>query len=129
MALDMYLYTKDKSSTSKNSEFEEIHCWRMFHALHNWFVNNIQAGIDDCKHHLFTEEKLNSLISTLRVINDSKLEDVAKANLPTVEGVYFGSEDYDENYFEEVKEALEVLTDIKNKVNLNECDLYYCSWW
>ena len=49
--------------------------WRKANEIHNWFVENVQDGIDDCDyHHEVTEEMLELLRSTCKaVIKASKL--------------------------------------------------------
>ena len=53
---------------------------------------------------------------------------IASETLPTMEGFFFGSTDYDEHYFEQIKEVL-VFTDyaLENVAN-DEVVLMLCSW-
>lgn len=54
---------------------EQVGYWRKANEIHNWFVENVQDGIDDCDyHHEVTEEMLELLRSTCKaVIKASKL--------------------------------------------------------
>ena len=56
MGLDMYLLK------NKNFDFgKEVCYWRKSNAIHNWFVNNIQDGKDDCGLYPVSKEKIKEL--------------------------------------------------------------------
>ena len=53
-------YIKEQGKTYKwISLFEEVGYWRKANAIHNWFVNNIQNGKDDCRRYEVSKENLN----------------------------------------------------------------------
>jgi hypothetical protein len=84
--------------------------WRKFNALHNWFVENVQDGIDDCTPSLVTKDDIERLIKVLEgLMENYGDDDYASEYFPTTEGFFFGSTDYDEYYWEDVKETLEDL--------------------
>ncbi len=155
MGLDMYLY---KRTYVKNWEFmdesqkhrisiekdgkvredikperityitEEVAYWRKFNALHAWFVENCQDGIDNCKEHYVSKQQLEELLSTLKEIDSSNEISTAEENLPTQSGFFFGGTEYDEYYFEEVKETIETLESLLSEENL-DASYFYCSSW
>lgn len=46
---------------------DEVAYWRKANAIHQWFVDNVQDGIDDCDyHHEVTEWKLRQLLETCK---------------------------------------------------------------
>jgi hypothetical protein len=155
MGLDMYLY---KRTYVKNWEFmdesqkhrisiekdgkvredikperityitEEVAYWRKFNALHAWFVENCQDGIDNCKEHYVSKQQLEELLSTLKEIDSSNEISTAEKNLPTQSGFFFGGTEYDEYYFEEVKETIETLESLLSEEN-SDASYFYCSSW
>ena len=41
---------------------EEAGYWRKANAIHGWFVDNVQDGMDDCKEYYVSREKLKELL-------------------------------------------------------------------
>lgn len=135
---------------------EDIAYWRKANAIHNWFVSNVQNGEDDCKEYFVSRKQLRDLLDTInKVLNSSKLvkgkvhngtrhengttteimedgkivEDstVAEELLPTTEGFFFGSTDYDQYYIQDLEYTKKVLTE---ELALPENgDYYYSSSW
>jgi len=152
MGLDMFLYaerylndyTKDVEEQSLLEEVEnaiqykmpgkikyvtsEAMYWRKANAIHNWFVKNVQDGVDDCKKYYVSTEKLIELRDTLTEIlhNKDKVEEL----LPHIQGFFFGSYDYDEYYFDEIERTEKELTDIINdwKDDFGISFYYQASW-
>jgi hypothetical protein len=54
------------------SVFHQACYWRKFNALHNWFVANIQDGVDDCGSYEIQIENLNDCIATLKEVAKTK---------------------------------------------------------
>ena len=82
----------------------DVKYWRKSNAIHNWFVENVQDGTDDCGEYPVSSEKLDELLYTIQQV----LEDHDKAEelLPTAGGFFFGSTDYDEYYFQDLQDTL-----------------------
>jgi len=150
--------------TDKISEIIfEVMYWRKANAIHKWFVNNCQDGVDDCRDAYVSREDLQTLYSICyKVLEGSKLvkgkvkngyhiirrsngtmgeepiledgeyiEDatVAKQLLPTDNnGCFFGSTDYDQWYYSDIKETKEML-EKELSIPDNHCDYYYHSSW
>jgi hypothetical protein len=118
--------------TSKISHIiENVMTWRKANQIHNWFVKNIQNGIDDCKEYDVGIEDLEKLLDTCKKV----LEDNTKAPklLPCTEGFFFGSTDYNEYYFDDVQETkgeLEKIIEHYNteRDNLHQYFTYQSSW-
>jgi hypothetical protein len=135
---------------------EQVAYWRKANAIHQWFVDNVQRGNDDCKEYYVQAEQLQDLLSLCtQVLNASELVDGEIANgytvedgkkipivesgktvknpstaqqlLPTQEGFFFGSTDYDQWYIDDIKYTKDTL----EKVLAEEpCgDYYYSSSW
>ena len=96
---------KGRSEPSEPSKDLILGYFRKHNNIHKWFVNNIQNGVDDY------------------TITDEGLEFV-KENLPTNDGFFFGSTEYDNDYFWTVENAINVLTQVITICNLNYFRLY-----
>lgn len=133
----------------------EIGYWRKANAVHQWFVNNVQNGEDDCGSYDVSREQLqdlldivNELLSKIKlksgvIQNGSRLSDkgwepilekgktiinpeVCGELLPTTNGYFFGSTDYDEYYYRDLKDTKKILTKaLKSK---GDNFFYYASW-
>lgn len=121
---------------------EEVGYWRKCNAIHNWFVNHVQDGIDDCEyHHEVTKEILEKLYNDCcTVLQNSELtsEDnrnviidatVAESILPTQCGFFFGNTDYDEWYIDSLKHTIDVIDNIIKTTNFETQMIYYHSSW
>lgn len=102
-----------------------IFYWRKANAIHRWFVEHVQYGMDDCRPYPVHPELILDLIDRCqRVTVDHSL---APELLPSQGGFFFGSTEYDDWYFQDVEE-----TAIKLKQQLSQCigmALTYQSSW
>lgn len=138
---------------------EEVGYWRKANQIHNWFVENIQDGVDDCHYHReVTEEDLNDLLIVCeRVLdscemvdgeiqNGSKFENgkwipimepgksvkdssVAEELLPSTSGFFFGGTDYDEYYVRDIKNTIDIITKVLETTDFETQMIYYISSW
>lgn len=85
------------------SVFHEGAYWRKANAIHAWFVDNVQAGVDDCNHYELTREDLEKLknICTQAI----KTKDTQK--LKPRDGFFFGSTAIDDWYWADLKRTIE----------------------
>src|SRR3982751_6350886 len=81
--------------------------WRKANAIHNWFVENVQDGTDDCGYYYAEASKLKELIAECKKVLASK--DNAAELLPTTSGFFFGGTDYDEWYFQSMEDTIQQL--------------------
>lgn len=105
---------------------EEGITWRKSNAIHKWFVDTVQEGDDNCGEYYVDKEQLNDLLDIVTRI--SKDHSLAEELLPTQEGFFFGSYDYDEYYFEDIEFTKKELSKLLNSNNVN-FDFYYQSSW
>ena len=97
---------------------EEIGYWRKANAIHKWFVDNVQNGNDDCGCYDVTIEEIKELYETCKsVIKDPEL---AKSELPTGAGFFFGATEYDEWYFQSLQNTVDVLEPLFNDEQIAE---------
>lgn len=108
------------------SVVEEVMYWRKFNALHKWFVDNVQEGVDDCKETYVDESDLKMLLETLTYVLENK--DSAETILPTAQGFYFGNDEMDDNYWNYVKSTIIQLKDLLEEDNKGASFYYRSSW-
>lgn len=138
---------------------DQVGYWRKANQIHNWFVENIQDGVDDCDYHReVREEDLEDLLDVCKTVlkscemvegeicngytyEDGKqipmMEDgkyvkdpsVAEELLPTSSGFFFGSYDYDEYYVEDIKNTIEIITKVLETTDFETQMIYYVSSW
>lgn len=106
---------------------EQVAYWRKFNALHAWFVQNCQGGVDECQESYVSIEKLKELLAALEQVIADK--NSATKVLPTQGGFFFGGTDYDDYYFQDVKDTIKVLKALIKESEGVDCDFYYQASW
>lgn len=146
MGLDMYLNAKrflwhsEEELAGKISEnFPEIGdkrikevtaeamYWRKSNQIHKWFVDNVQDGTDDCGNYDVSREQLKELLGVIEQV----LADRSKAHalLPNSAGFFFGSQDYNEYYFEDLEATKVALLDLIDEEKWKGWYFEYHSSW
>lgn len=108
---------------------EQVGYWRKANAIHKWFVETCADGEDDCKPvHVDIKQLRELLLIVERVLGDHSL---AEKLLPSTSGFFFGSTEYDEWYFDDLKDTKRILTDILKapEEDLKYCDFEYQASW
>ncbi len=83
----------------------EVGYWRKDNHIHQWFVDNVQDGTDDCRPYYVTREQLQELKDLcLQVLEDRNPE-----NLPRAYGFFFGSTEIDEGYWESLTDTINII--------------------
>lgn len=138
---------------------DQVGYWRKANQIHNWFVENIQGGIDDCNYHREVRESdLRDLLDVCervlascemvsgQICNGYTYKDgnrvaimeegryvkdssVAEELLPSTSGFFFGGTDYDEYYVEDIKDTIDIITHILETTDFNTQMIYYISSW
>lgn len=78
----------------------EIAYWRKANAIHGWFVNNCADGVDDCSPMEVSAGQLSMLLAAVKSVLAN--HSLAPEILPTRKGFFFGSEEYDDWYFDQL---------------------------
>ena len=173
MGLDMYLYASIYLSTYDPKEARiaqqikpifimegfdlpepkfvkwEVGYWRKANAIHRWFVDNVQAGNDDCGHHYVGRERLEELrhrcLGALlaRKKKDKHIkvtkEDRAKIReydpgegllygLEPTSGFFFGSTEIDDGYYDDLNRTVRTI-DTALPLFAKGLDFEYHSSW
>lgn len=152
MGLDMYLYKKNfiwsgdwvkpehkqEVLVKKGGELdtkikpervkyvvEEIGYWRKANHIHNWFVENVQNGIDECQESWVSREHLETLLAKCKEVLENR--GTAESSLPTQSGFFFGSTDYDEYYFGDIERTVEIIEEALSDETADDFT-YRASW-
>lgn len=105
---------------------EEVAYWRKFNALHNYIVEKHAGGTDECQDIYIGLTDLEVIVETLKEVLKSKPTPEGEVDndapdpediLPTSPGFFFGSTDYDEYYYQDVEDTIDVLQPLIDEVN------------
>ena len=129
MGLDMYLnarrhlwFNEDKLKAQVAESFPELGdvdvkevvveagYWRKANAIHKWFVDNVQNGVDDCGSYEVSTEQIKELLDL--VVEVLQNRDKASVLLPTQSGFFFGQTQYDDYYFEDMEVTKKILENL-----------------
>ena len=100
--------------------------WRKANAIHNWFVQNVQDGEDNCRPYYVDTEKLKELRDECQAaLADKDNTDI----LPSAAGFFFGSTERDEYYYNDLKDTVKIINNILNNDRFKGLDIYYQSSW
>lgn len=132
--------------------------WRKANQIHNWFVENVQGGEDDCGTYDVTRDQLRELRDTAKKVLDSldlkpgkvangykinedgKREyyyedgevatniELAKELLPATEGFFFGSTDYDGFYARDLEDTITQIDRVLKALPDGWYLAYHSSW-
>jgi len=85
----------------------EVAHWRKADAIHQWFVDNVQNGEDNCSEYYVPTDLLIELRDTCTAV----LADPSRAGelLPPQGGVSFGGTEIDDGYLDDLRYTVEVL--------------------
>lgn len=129
MGLDMYLTANMYVSENSDSELVKavsttvpelaiegcslsnvnvrIGYWRKANAIHQWFVDNVQGGDDDCRGYYVDREQLSELKALCNLVLAHP--ELAAETLPPSDGCFFGSQAIDDFYFDDLRKTVEVI--------------------
>lgn len=104
--------------------------WRKANAIHKWFVDNCAEGVDNCKDVYVSREKAERLLELCDLVLENPKE--ANEELPVEKGFFFGSQEYDEWYFKDIKYTKDLLQKVLAFLDKDEEGIYeilYCASW
>lgn len=149
LIMNKYLFIWHKPTTNYVGidVTEEIGYWRKANAIHNWFVENVQKGEDDCGTYVVSKDKIKELKQICervydslddndmkKVVNEDGFEEevynntkIAEELLPTVDGFFFGGKGYTKWYKESLLDTIHICNDCEFVADDMEI-LYHSSW-
>lgn len=130
--------------------------WRKANHIHKWFIDNCSSGEDDCRPVDVCRDSLKTLRDLCQTVIDKSnlvpgnvhvgtsfeagekkemyepgkiVEDptVALDILPPSEGFFFGGQDVDEYYIEDVKETIKIIDAVLKLPK--DWEFEYCASW
>lgn len=137
---------------------EEVGYWRKANQIHQWFVDNVQEGVDNCSEFYVSINQLEELLKlckevkeksilvdgdihngtsskngvTTQLIEKGKIiqnaSEIADL-LPVSGGFFFGSENYDEYYMNDIDHTIEMLEEVLKENESKPGDYYYGFSW
>jgi hypothetical protein len=120
MGLDQYLQQRKLGET----EAEIIGTWRKANQIHRWFkvhkTNGEEINCDPVE--VTVNDLLKLKMDCREVIGNHELAPVI---LPTENGFFFGGTDYDQYYFEDLEQTINII----DKVNFEAGPVFYDAWW
>lgn len=96
--------------------------WRKVNCVHRYFLERTGTEEDNCKPIEVRGEILKELVDICKEIIADHTK--AKELLPTQEGFFFGSTQYDEYYYQDIQDTIDQLKDL----DFNEDYIYEASW-
>jgi len=156
MGLDMYLskktYVKQWDHIPKEEQFEvtvkrngkvfdqikvdrisyveeQMMYWRKANHIHNWFVQNCQSSVDDGRSTYVSVEDLKNLYDACKKVMEFDAASAPNDILPTTSGFFFGSTEYDEYYYQKIKDTIEFLEKEMDSDGKFSGDYYYEASW
>lgn len=125
MGLDMYLMKRTKGEKESS---EQVAYWRKANQVREWMVRNTgYSEKNNLEMHLLTREQLVKLLNDSKKVIESP--ELAETVMPTKDGYFFGSTEYDEEYLEELKNTVSMVTDVLTRTNFKEEEICYLEWW
>jgi hypothetical protein len=77
--------------------------WRKANAIHRWFVDFVQDGVDDCDRYAVHPELAAELVDRCEKVDAD--HSLGPELLPTLGGFFFGSTEYNDWYYQDIKET------------------------
>lgn len=104
---------------------EEVAYWRKANQIHNWFVQNVQGGVDNCQSSYVSRDNLEELLDLCKQVDSDN--ELADSLLPSTSGFFFGGTEYDEWYFKDISNTITFLEECLSDELADEFE-YSASW-
>jgi hypothetical protein len=104
---------------------EEAGYWRKANQIHHWFVENVQQGVDNCGDYYVDTDDLEKLLDVCEKVKAD--HSLADSLLPSTSGFFFGNTEYDEWYFNDIDNTIEILKEAL--ADESDSSYYYSSSW
>ena len=101
--------------------------WRKANQIHEWFVQNVQGGEDDCAPYNVDTGQLSELVDLCKRVLANR--ELAEELLPPQEGFYFGETKIDEYYFQDLEDTIKKLEPFVTDPAWASWDFTYQSSW
>ena len=104
----------------------QVGYWRKVNAIHNWFIQELADGKDECQPIYVPRSSLVDLKNVCEIV----LADHSQASrlLPPGGGFFFGSTEYDEWYFRGLEKTVRIVSKLIEDVPEGWAFEYQASW-
>jgi hypothetical protein len=126
MGLDMYLMQRIRKEEHIEDTGVELVYWRKANAIHKFFTD-IDEQYESCETIEVTKDMLGMLLDRCTEVLANR--DRASELLPTTSGFFFGGTEYDDWYFDKLKDTIKDITPILSDGDIKDGDLYYYGWY
>ena len=112
----------------------DVAYWRKANQIHNWFVERVQGGEDDCRTYHVPLEDLRELVTTCEGLLVKRDPELAEEELPTASGFFFGNTEYEDDYWADLEDTVAQLRPVLEWFDADEkrrfnWDLQYRASW
>lgn len=121
MGLDMYLFKR------KKTDADEVVYWRKANQIREWFVNQGYPAGANCSEFPVDKNILEQLVADCK--EAIAHPELAPEIMPTSDGFFFGSTDYDEWYFDQLQETVDKVEQILKETDWETEEVFYYEWW
>jgi CRISPR/Cas system-associated endoribonuclease Cas2 len=121
------------------SIFEQVGYLRKANAIHHFFVQECQNGVDECQLSIVKKTHLKDLLKRCKramslkdiYLNDGIIKDGEgiETFLPTTSGFFFGGTEFNEWYFNDVEETIDLITKVLKETDFKTQIIFYRSSW
>lgn len=106
----------------------EVGYWRKANHIHNFFSNALSEFDDKTGDETWVPINVLEMLRERCVkVLEARDEEISSELLPTMDGFFFGSTDYDDYYYDQVKETI-IIIDKALKYK-NKMEYYYAASW
>ena len=142
MGLDMYLMranreeangwenltASERASVRDQNPWTEVCYWRKANQIRKWIVENCGYPEDgNCEEAEISKENLENLVDTCRKVMDNP--ESASELLPCSPGFFYGSQEYDEWYFDDLEHTIVACEIIIRNTDWEKEKVIYTDWW
>jgi hypothetical protein len=121
------------------SIFEQVGYLRKANAIHHFFVQECQNGVDECQLSIVKKTHLKDLLKRCKramslkdiYLNDGIIKDGEgiETFLPTQGGFFFGGTEFNEWYFNDVEETIDLITKVLKETDFDKQVIFYRASW
>jgi hypothetical protein len=127
MGLDMYLTAVKPGSNPNNTDARlEVGYWRKANAIHAWFVDNVQGGVDECQESPVTREQLQTLFKLCEAVFTQGYK--PESPLQPRAGFFFGNTDINGFFYEDLRKTIDILYKAFDDEYAGYDFVYQASW-
>ncbi|MBS9783637.1 MAG: hypothetical protein KGV46_03695 [Pasteurella sp.] len=94
----------------------------------DWVHNNV-GEFDNCQRIVVEKQHIEKLLSDTQIVLNKKTQKIAEEYLPCTVGFFFGSQDYDDYYYQDVEEVRDFCKKTLAEFNFDKDVLQFLAWW